>query len=96
MKIPSTKEATILALLAKGEPLYGLQLVELSDGVLKRGTIYVTLGRMQDKGLVRALVDSGAGRHPGLPRPRYRLTAAGCQALRVHAAVGALLREGRA
>ena len=34
--------------------MFGLQLVEQSNGGLKRGTVYVTLGRMQDKGYVES------------------------------------------
>jgi PadR family transcriptional regulator, regulatory protein PadR len=95
MKLPSDKEALILSLLAKGDPLYGLQLVELSEGLLKRGTIYVTLGRLQDKGLVRASTDGDPSGHPGMPRPRYRITAHGSRALQAREAVAALLRPRR-
>ena len=51
MDIPklSRTERLILELLS-GEEMFGLQLVEQSKGALKRGTVYVTLGRMQDKG----------------------------------------------
>src|SRR5207253_3377248 len=45
------KERLILELLASEGPMYGLQLVEQSGGGLKRGTVYVTLGRMEAKGL---------------------------------------------
>ena len=41
----------ILALLDSQER-YGLELVQLSDGQLKRGTVYVTLQRMEAKGLI--------------------------------------------
>ena len=53
MEIPklSRTERLILELLS-GEEMFGLQLVEQSKGALKRGTVYVTLGRMQDKGYV--------------------------------------------
>ena len=55
MDIPklSSTERLILELLA-GEEMFGLQLVEQSKGALKRGTVYVTLGRMQDKGYVES------------------------------------------
>ena len=46
------KERAILELLVSDGPLYGLQLVERSGGALKRGTVYVTLGRMEAKGYV--------------------------------------------
>jgi len=76
------KERLILELLVSDGPLYGLQLVERSGGALKRGTVYVTLGRMEAKGLVdsqREPLPSGA---IGLPRRIYRPTALGERALR--------------
>ena len=32
--------------------MYGLELVTESEGALKRGTVYVTLGRLEEKGYV--------------------------------------------
>lgn len=55
-------EAVILDLLASRGALYGLQLVDLSHGVLKRGGIYVTLGRMEDKGFVSSAPAEGGRR----------------------------------
>jgi DNA-binding PadR family transcriptional regulator len=51
MRLPAT-ERLILSLLSNGGPSYGLQLVAASGGRLKRGGIYVTLGKMEEKGLV--------------------------------------------
>ena len=56
--------------------LYGLQMIEASRGKLKRGTIYVTLGRLEQKGLVKSRTQAGAS-HSGLPRPIYKITAVG-------------------
>jgi DNA-binding PadR family transcriptional regulator len=56
--------------------MYGLELVKASDEKLKRGTIYVTLGRMEEKGYVRSRAKADAN-HPGIPRPVYKLTALG-------------------
>jgi DNA-binding PadR family transcriptional regulator len=73
----SRKEAVILQLLGSSGELYGLELVASSQGQLKRGTVYVTLSRMEEKGYVEARqtpAPEGAG---GLPRRRYRATAAG-------------------
>ena len=86
----SQKELLILSLLADGGPLYGLELVDDSRGRLKRGTVYVTLGRMEDKGLITSRTEDppeGAG---GLPRRLYRPTA---QGLRIFKAWSALLRQ---
>jgi len=61
--------------------MYGLQLVGQSGGALKRGTVYVTLGRLEDKGLVARRLPRDAPPTPGLPRPVYRCTAPGLRHL---------------
>jgi len=67
-------ESVILTLLAARGDAYGLELVEASRGKLKRGGIYVTLGRMEEKGLVSSrAADSG--------RRLYKPTALGERAL---------------
>ena len=67
-------ESVILTLLAARGDAYGLELVEASRGKLKRGGIYVTLGRMEEKGLVSSRAgDSG--------RRLYKPTALGERAL---------------
>jgi PadR family transcriptional regulator, regulatory protein PadR len=76
------KEQIILELLSSAGPLYGLQLVEHSDGALKRGTVYVTLGRMEAKGLVTSEEQPLPPGAIGLPRRNYRLTALGERMLR--------------
>ena len=73
----AAKEALVLDLLCDQPGLYGLQLVEASSGALKRGTVYVTLGRMEDKGYVLSRVDEDAPEHGGLPRRRYEPTPLG-------------------
>jgi PadR family transcriptional regulator PadR len=76
------KERLILDLLIAQGPLFGLQLVALSGGALKRGTVYVTLGRMESKGFVTSeqeILPDGA---IGLPRRVYRPTAFGERVLR--------------
>jgi PadR family transcriptional regulator PadR len=76
----STTERLILDLLRENE-LFGLQLVDRSDGALKRGTVYVTLGRMQDKGYVESRTEPLPPGAIGLPRRWYRPTPYG---VRVH------------
>src|SRR4051794_263106 len=46
----SRTEQAILQQLIDGRELFGLQIVERSGGGVKRGTVYVTLGRVEDKG----------------------------------------------
>jgi len=76
------KERLILELLVGEGPMYGLQLVERSDGALKRGTVYVTLGRMESKGLVESEQETPAPGAIGLPRRIYRPTLLGERTLR--------------
>ena len=56
---------------------YGLELVDASKGRLKRGSIYVTLGRMEVKGFVQSRQEDRAPGAIGLPRRLYRPTPYG-------------------
>ncbi len=78
MNLPTlspTKFHILELLLGAGKPMYGLEMVRAS-GKLKRGTVYVTLSRMTDDGLVES--ETVASEHEsGLPRPKYRVTGHG-------------------
>jgi PadR family transcriptional regulator, regulatory protein PadR len=74
---PSKLELLILRLLVAGGESYGLALVRASDGLLKRGTVYVTLGRMEEKGLVSSRQEEVTPEHIGIPRRIYRITGLG-------------------
>ena len=76
------KERCILELLVSGGPMYGLQLVEQSGGALKRGTVYVTLGRMEAKGFVESEQEELPPGAIGLPRRIYKPTGLGERMLR--------------
>jgi PadR family transcriptional regulator, regulatory protein PadR len=74
----SGKEMVILELLLEDHEMYGLELVGASRRRLKRGTVYVTLQRMEEKGYVQSRLDAPPDRStPGLPRRLYKATAAG-------------------
>ncbi len=77
----SEKERVILDLLSQQPEMYGLAMVQASDGALKRGTIYVTLGRMVEKGYVESVESRDSGGRSGPPRRTYRLTALGQRVL---------------
>ncbi len=77
----SSKELLILTLLSAGVPMYGLELVASSRGQLKRGTVYVTLGRMEEKGYVESTVEDRRPGAAGLPRRLYGPTALGRRVL---------------
>ena len=81
----SPTERLILDLLVGEQEMYGLQLVAASHGRLKRGTVYVTLGRMEDKGFVAAHLEPPPAAEGGMPRPVYRATALGRRVLSVYA-----------
>ena len=70
----AASETLVLTLLSARGPCYGLELVGASRGRLKRGGIYVTLGRMEAKGLVTSRTVEGG-------RRQYRPTALGARAL---------------
>lgn len=77
----SRRERVVLELLADHGELFGLQMVEHSDGRLKRGTVYVTLGRMQKKGYLSSRQEALSPGAIGLPRRLYRPTGLGRRVL---------------
>ncbi|HEY5659078.1 MAG TPA: PadR family transcriptional regulator [Myxococcota bacterium] len=87
----SGKERLILDLLSEGGEQYGLQLVQAANGRLKRGTVYVTLSRMEEKDLVTSHLEASDEKRPGLPRRLYAPTARGLLTLRALQAAEAVL-----
>jgi DNA-binding PadR family transcriptional regulator len=89
-RLPSISpvESLIMDLL-RHEERYGLELVEASNRELKRGTIYVTLARMEIKGFITSRQEEPRPAAIGLPRRMYRVTPYG---IKVHKAFK-LLRE---
>ena len=70
----AASELVILDLLSGRGACYGLELVAASRKRLTRGGIYVTLGRMEEKGLVTSQPVEA-------DRRRYEATALGLRAL---------------
>ena len=83
----SNIEQEILGLLSGKADQYGLELVRNSS-ILKRGTVYVMLQRMEKKGLVSSREEKEETM-PGLPRRIYSITGLGQQALRAQRAAAA-------
>ena len=77
----SAKEGSILDLLGRSRAMYGLELVAASAGELKRGTVYVTLARMEEKGFISSRLDDEPPPSGGLPRRLYTATAYGRELL---------------
>jgi DNA-binding PadR family transcriptional regulator len=90
----SGKESLILELLVGEREMYGLELVAASRRRLKRGTVYVTLARMEDKGYVTSRLEAAPDRAGGLPRRVYEATPLGRRVLQLWSgARGILLPE---
>ena len=79
----SAKESLILDLLVREQELYGLQLVAQSRRRLKRGTVYVTLGRIEEKGYIASRLEAPPPYAGGMPRRLYEPTALGRRVLKV-------------
>ena len=77
----SAKERLILELLVREKEMYGLQLVAASKRRLKRGTVYVTLGRMEEKGYITSRLDAPPPEAGGMPRRVYEPTELGHRVL---------------
>jgi len=75
----------LLAILRLGEGAYApaiLDEIERQTGQpASRGSIYVTLDRLQEKGLLRSDTESGDVARGGRPRRRVEVTPAGDEAL---------------
>ena len=66
-------ELLILTLLQEGEQ-FPLRLADRSGGSLKRGTVYITLQRMQNKGYVESQVEPAIAGATGRPRAHEGIT----------------------
>jgi DNA-binding PadR family transcriptional regulator len=75
----SIKEALVLELLLRNasSEKYGLELVAESQNGLSRGTVYVTLSRMEEKGYVESRLEEPERPTSGLPRRLYHVTGYG-------------------
>lgn len=89
----SGKESLILELLVRHKELYGLQLVAASKRRLKRGTVYVTLQRMEEKAYVASRLEDAPPETGGLPRRIYQPTALGRRVLSVWTTAARLMPE---
>lgn len=66
-------------LTVKTRGAFGSELVHMSDGKLKRGSVYSLLGRLEKAGLVRAIEEPPTDAL-ALPRTLYRITSDGVKA----------------
>ena len=77
-RLPSMSQTESLVIeLLRGHECYGLELVAASAGALKRGSVYVILARMEEKGFVTSRQEERAAGSSGLPRRLYQATTYG-------------------
>lgn len=76
----SGTEFQIMRLLANngGREMYGLELVAKSEGAVKKGTVYVLLDRLEDRGYVKSRKEQTEAT---IPKRMYRITGLGSQVL---------------
>lgn len=72
-------ESLIMSILVNkaGIEIYGWELMDASNGTLKRGTIYVILNRMEEKGFISSRKEPRREGARGRPRRMYKLTSLG-------------------
>jgi PadR family transcriptional regulator PadR len=79
--LPPKEELILELLVHRGGSMYGLELVAASGRRLKRGTVYVTLGRMEEKGYIVSRIEPAPPKAGGLPRRVYDATPFGRRVL---------------
>src|SRR5215213_8817878 len=78
MRLPSISDTESLLMdLLEDRERFGLDLVDASDGRVKRRSVYVLLARMEVKGFVESRQEERAADAAGLPRRLYRATSYG-------------------
>ena len=80
-RLSSLEVLVLKMLINNGGEMYGLEMVDQSGRRLKRGTIYVTLGRMEDKGFIKSRKEKLRPGARGLPRRLYKPSALGQRVL---------------
>ncbi|KAF0250184.1 MAG: hypothetical protein FD167_406, partial [bacterium] len=85
LEIFSDVEILILVMLATNGEMYGKQMVEDSEGKIKKGTIYTTLDRLEELGIIESRLEKGGLLDYVLPKKYYKITNKGCLAVMFHA-----------
>jgi DNA-binding PadR family transcriptional regulator len=97
MTIPrlASTERLILSRLTQHGQEFALRLADRSGGALKRGTVYITLQRMESKGYVESRLEAQPERAMGRPRRWYRPSEYGRQVLNAWAIAEHALEAGQ-
>ena len=75
------KSDIIMSILSRTGEMYGLEIVDKSNGLIKRGTVYATLQRMKKRGLVTERSEPAPEGERGPERVKYALTPQGQEEL---------------
>ena len=75
-KLPTNQEMNVFDILIGGHEMYGYEIVERSNGTLKKTSIYVVLARMVARGFLTA---RDGTEDDGTRRVFYKITAYGQQ-----------------
>jgi len=80
------EQLALLAVMRLGDEAYGARIQEELDGTARRpaaiSTIYITLTRLESKGMVSSSMGSPTSERGGKPRRYFRIEPAGVAALR--------------
>jgi DNA-binding PadR family transcriptional regulator len=80
------EQLVLLSVLRAGDDAYGTRVLDevrrAGGRRVARGAVYVTLGRLEEKALLRARLGPNEGSRGGRPRRYLRVTGEGLRALR--------------
>lgn len=92
------EEMVLLAAVRVGEEAYGASVLRELEGEagrdVSRGSVYVTIDRLESKGLIETFAGEPSPGRRGRPRRMLWVTKAGLDALRRSHEVRARLRQG--
>lgn len=91
-EILSPLEILILSTIYDAEAMYGLDIVKKTEGIVKRGSVYVTLSRMVDHNLLTAKKQTRDSHQIGPTRVFYQISKHGVETLDVNIKIARLLR----
>lgn len=76
-KISKTEFMILQIMITGGSEMYGLEMLRKSGNKLKRGTIYTTLNRMEDKGLISSKKEASIQEGLTAKRRMYKVNGSG-------------------
>lgn len=81
VKISKTEFLILQIMINHGADIYGLEIIRKSDNRIKQGTIYTTLSRMEDKGIITSTKEEEIQEGLTAKRRMYTITGAGVRAV---------------